>query len=51
MTIFPTLEKCHHQFRHPSKPGVVTLPHPSRDFAPGTYRSIYRQAGWPWPPR
>lgn len=40
----------HHQFRHPTKPGVVTIPHPSKAFAMGTYRSIYRQAGWPWPP-
>jgi predicted RNA binding protein YcfA (HicA-like mRNA interferase family) len=41
----------HHQYKHPTKPGRVTIPHPQRDFPKGTYRSIYRQAGWPWPPR
>ncbi len=35
----------HHQFRHPAKPGTVTVPHPKKDFAPGTLRSIERQAG------
>jgi predicted RNA binding protein YcfA (HicA-like mRNA interferase family) len=40
----------HQQFRHPGKPGLVTVPHPQRDFPAGTLRSIFRQAGWPWPP-
>lgn len=40
----------HHQFRHGEKLGVVTLPHPVKDIPIGTLRSIYRQAGWPWPP-
>jgi predicted RNA binding protein YcfA (HicA-like mRNA interferase family) len=35
----------HHQFRHPSKPGLVTVPHPKRDLPTGTVRSILRQAG------
>ncbi|MCD4708461.1 MAG: type II toxin-antitoxin system HicA family toxin [Candidatus Sabulitectum sp.] len=38
----------HHQFKHPKKPGKVTVPHPKRDFPVGTLRSIYRQAGWEW---
>ncbi|MGV8936148.1 MAG: type II toxin-antitoxin system HicA family toxin [Allorhizobium sp.] len=41
----------HKQFKHPSKPGRVTLPHPKRDMPIGTVRSIWRQAGWPWPPK
>lgn len=35
----------HHQFKHPSKPGRVTVVHPSRSFAPGTLRSMERQSG------
>jgi predicted RNA binding protein YcfA (HicA-like mRNA interferase family) len=38
----------HHQFKHPSKPALVTVPHPKRDFPAGTLRSIFRQAGWSW---
>ena len=38
----------HHQFKHPGKPGLVTVPHPRADIALPTLRSIYRQAGWPW---
>jgi predicted RNA binding protein YcfA (HicA-like mRNA interferase family) len=38
----------HHQFRHPAKPGKVTVPHPNKDIPVGTLRSIYRQAGWNW---
>ena len=36
----------HHQFRHPNKPGLVTVPHPKHDFPKGTLKSIYKQAGW-----
>jgi len=35
----------HVQFRHPNKPGRVTVPHPNRDLPRGTVVSIYRQAG------
>jgi predicted RNA binding protein YcfA (HicA-like mRNA interferase family) len=38
----------HHHFKHPKKPGLVTVPHPSKDIVTGTLRSIFRQAGWPW---
>lgn len=38
----------HHQFKHPTKAGRVTVPHPKRDLPIGTVRSIYRQAGWQW---
>jgi predicted RNA binding protein YcfA (HicA-like mRNA interferase family) len=33
------------QFKHPTKPGRVTMPHPRKDIAIGTLRSIERQAG------
>ena len=36
----------HRQFKHPSKPGLVTVPgHPSDEIAPGTLNSILKQAG------
>ena len=39
----------HHKFKHPTKPGIVTVGHPKRDFPIGTLRNMYRQAGWKWP--
>ncbi len=35
----------HHHFRHPERPGTVTVPHPKRDLPIGTLRNIARQAG------
>lgn len=36
----------HRQFRHPGKPGKVTVAgRPSKDLAPDTYQSILRQTG------
>ena len=36
----------HRQFKHPSKPGRVTVPgKPNDDLAPGTLNSILKQAG------
>jgi len=35
----------HLHFRHPTKPGIVTVPHPSSDMAIGTMKSIERQSG------
>jgi predicted RNA binding protein YcfA (HicA-like mRNA interferase family) len=35
----------HHQFRHPTKPGLVTVPHPKRDLPAGTVHAIMKQAG------
>jgi len=36
----------HRQFKHPTKPGRVTIAgHPSDDLAPGTYNSILKQSG------
>jgi predicted RNA binding protein YcfA (HicA-like mRNA interferase family) len=36
----------HTQWKHPDRPGRVTVPHPKRELAVGTLRSICRQAGW-----
>lgn len=39
-------EGSHRHFQHPIKDGTVTIPgHPNDDLAPGTYKSILRQAG------
>jgi predicted RNA binding protein YcfA (HicA-like mRNA interferase family) len=36
----------HRQYKHPTKPGRVTVPgHPRDDVAAGTLRSILKQAG------
>ena len=35
----------HIQFKHPSKPGRATVPHPYRDVPKGTVKSIERQTG------
>jgi predicted RNA binding protein YcfA (HicA-like mRNA interferase family) len=35
----------HHQFRHPTNPMVVTVPHPRKDMKPGTLANILRTAG------
>lgn len=36
----------HHHFKHPDKPGLVTLPHPKSEIPKGTLRSIWKQAEW-----
>jgi predicted RNA binding protein YcfA (HicA-like mRNA interferase family) len=35
----------HVQFKHSTKPGRVTVPHPQKDVPIGTLRSIEKQAG------
>jgi predicted RNA binding protein YcfA (HicA-like mRNA interferase family) len=35
----------HKHFRHPVKPGTVTVPYPESDMAIGTLKSIERQSG------
>ena len=35
----------HHQYKHPTKPGRVTVKHPCKDIPPATLRSIERQSG------
>jgi predicted RNA binding protein YcfA (HicA-like mRNA interferase family) len=39
-------KSSHHQFKHPARPGLVTVPHPKKDFPAGTLRAIFKQAGW-----
>lgn len=35
----------HHHFKHTSKSGLVTVPHPKKDLPLGTVNSILKQAG------
>ena len=35
----------HHQYKHPTKKGRLTIPHPKKDLPIGTVRSIFKQAG------
>ena len=35
----------HHHFTHPTKPGLVIIPHPKKDLPVGTVKSIRKQAG------
>ena len=35
----------HHQFKHPTKSGRVTIPHPKKDLPKGTVKNIMKQAG------
>ena len=40
----------HRQYKHPSKPGRVTIAgHPNDDLAPGTLNSVFKQAQLPKP--
>lgn len=35
----------HHYFKHKTKPGKITVPHPEKDVAPKTAKSIFKAAG------
>lgn len=35
----------HHQFKHPTKKGRVTVPHPVKDLSIDVLKSIERQSG------
>jgi predicted RNA binding protein YcfA (HicA-like mRNA interferase family) len=48
--ILVNVRGSHHNYRHPANEGRVTVPHPKKDLPKGTVRSIFRQAGWVWPP-
>ena len=37
----------HWHFKHPAKPGKVTVPHPRREVPIGTLWSVWKQAGLP----
>ncbi|MGD0434269.1 MAG: type II toxin-antitoxin system HicA family toxin [Acetobacteraceae bacterium] len=35
----------HHVFRHPTRPGLVVVPHPRKDLGVGIVAAIRKQAG------
>jgi predicted RNA binding protein YcfA (HicA-like mRNA interferase family) len=35
----------HHHFKHPTRPQVVTVPHPKKDIPTGTAHAILKAAG------
>ena len=35
----------HHQFRHPTKSGTITVPHPKKDLGIGLVKAIRKLAG------
>ena len=43
--VLDRVEGSHHHFRHPEKPGIVTVPHPKKDLVRATEKSIRKQAG------
>jgi predicted RNA binding protein YcfA (HicA-like mRNA interferase family) len=43
-----TTKGSHRQYKHPTKPGRVTLAgHPNDELAPGTLNSVFKQAQLP----
>jgi predicted RNA binding protein YcfA (HicA-like mRNA interferase family) len=39
------IKGSHHHFKHSTKPGLVTVPHPKKDLPVGTTNSILKAAG------
>lgn len=35
----------HHTFKHPTKPALITVPHPKKDLPTGLGRRFYKDAG------
>jgi len=43
--ILDRVRGSHHVFIHPTRSGVVVIPHPKKDLPIGTVRSILKQSG------
>lgn len=39
------IKGSHHHFKHPTKPNVVSVPHPKKDLPQGTVNNILKAAG------
>ncbi|MBY4639465.1 type II toxin-antitoxin system HicA family toxin [Gluconacetobacter entanii] len=37
---------AHNVFKHPSRPGIVVVPHPKKDLGTGLVAAIRKQAGF-----
>lgn len=43
--VLVSVKGSHHQYKHPTKKGRVTIPHPKKDLHIKTVNSILKQAG------
>jgi predicted RNA binding protein YcfA (HicA-like mRNA interferase family) len=43
--VLACVEGSHHQFKHPTKKGKVTVKHPDKNVPAPTFNSIMKQAG------
>ena len=43
--VLDRIRGSHHIFVHPTRPGIVVVPHPRKDLGKGLVASIRRQAG------
>jgi predicted RNA binding protein YcfA (HicA-like mRNA interferase family) len=43
--ILRNVRGSHHVFRHPIKPGHISVPHPRKDLGPGLAHKLLKQAG------
>ena len=43
--VIKSVNGSHHHFKHPTKKGKVTIPHPRKDLPIGTVNEILKQAG------
>ena len=43
--VLRSVRGSHHVFRHPGKPGHVSVPHPKKDLGAGLVHKLLRQAG------
>lgn len=46
--VFKSAKGSHYFYKHPSKPGKVTIPHHGGDIDKKTVKSIFKQAGIDW---
>ena len=43
--VLRSVRGSHHVFKHPSKPGHITVPHPKKDLGTGLVQKLLKQAG------
>lgn len=43
--VIKSVNGSHHHFKHPTKKGKVTIPHPRKDLPIGTVNAILKQSG------
>lgn len=43
--VIDRVKGSHHQFKHPAKGGVVTVPHPRKELGIGLVNAVRKQAG------